>query len=33
LHGGIPMNRDIIENFGIIDYAKVELRFQFGSYR
>lgn len=33
MHGGIPMNKDIIENFGIVDYAKISLRFQFGNYR
>ncbi len=33
IHSGIPMNKDIIENFGVIDYAGVGLRFQFGNYR
>jgi type IX secretion system PorP/SprF family membrane protein len=33
MHGGIPLNMDIIENFGIVDYAKISLRFQLGNYR
>jgi type IX secretion system PorP/SprF family membrane protein len=33
LHGGIPMRKDIITNFGAIDYAGIGLRFQFGNYR
>ncbi|MEI6123358.1 MAG: PorP/SprF family type IX secretion system membrane protein [Bacteroidota bacterium] len=30
-HGGIPMNKNIIDNFGIIDYTGLSLRFQFGN--
>jgi type IX secretion system PorP/SprF family membrane protein len=33
IHGGVPMNRDIIKNFGVVDYAGLSLRFQFGNYR
>ncbi len=33
IHGGVPMNKDIIKNFGVVDYAGLSLRFQFGNYR
>jgi hypothetical protein len=33
IRGGVPMNKDIIENFGVVDYAGLSLRFQFGNYR
>ncbi len=33
LHGGVPMSKDLMDNFGIVDYAGVSLRFQFGKTR
>jgi hypothetical protein len=33
IHSGIPMKKDIIKNFGVVDYAGLSLRFQFGNYR
>jgi type IX secretion system PorP/SprF family membrane protein len=33
IHGGVPMNKDIMRNFGVVDYAGLSLRFQFGNYR
>lgn len=30
---GIPMNKDLIQNFGIVEYAGIRLRFQFGEKR
>ena len=33
LHGGVPMSKNLIDNFGIIDYAGLSLRFQFGETR
>ncbi len=33
LHGGVPMSKNLIDNFGIVDYAGVSLRFQFGKTR
>ncbi|MEI6852786.1 MAG: PorP/SprF family type IX secretion system membrane protein [Bacteroidota bacterium] len=33
IHSGMPMNKDIIRNFGVVDYAGLSLRFQFGNYR
>ena len=32
-HGGVPVNKDIIKNFGILDYAGLSMRLQFGNYR
>jgi len=33
IYTGIPTNKDIIKNFGVIDYAGLSLRFQFGNFR
>jgi hypothetical protein len=30
IRGGIPLNKGIRNNFGIIDYAGADLRIQFG---
>jgi type IX secretion system PorP/SprF family membrane protein len=33
IYSGVPMNKDIIKNFGVIDYAGLSLHFQLGNYR
>ncbi|MCK9613374.1 MAG: type IX secretion system membrane protein PorP/SprF [Bacteroidales bacterium] len=33
LHTGLPMNKILIQNFGIIDYAGINVRLQFGGKR
>ncbi|HQI71466.1 MAG TPA: hypothetical protein PLT47_11990, partial [Bacteroidales bacterium] len=33
IRSGIPMSKELMSNFGIIDYAGVNVRLQFGNQR